>query len=211
MNIDGLKQRIMSFIQELRNIREDAIRGNLAKDRTFFLMRTKLREFEEDAVAEPYPFSDDDASVFFKVVKWHYWKILYSLFGDELAKLEPEFERGEVPILLPGIKILFETEQLSLPDSHAPDTQAPEQKAANLLTDADCLKKLEDTGFIMINPHFEDRTVYLVKKGHSALDVFDELTKMTGSELRARSIMLQNMTGVESTLNTHRPKHTLKT
>jgi hypothetical protein len=84
-------------------------------------------------------------------------------------------------------------------------------QAADYLTDEDCLKKLVDTGFIMINPRIKDEVVYITKKGHSVLDVFDELVKMTGSELRARAIMIQNMTKVEGTLNNHRPKHSLKT
>jgi hypothetical protein len=93
----------------------------------------------------------------------------------------------------------------------APDTQSPEQKAVPALTDTECLQRLSDTGYIMINPHIKDRVAYLIKKSHNTLDTFDELAKTTGSELRARSIMFQNMTGVQGTLNKHRPKHTLKT
>jgi hypothetical protein len=92
-----------------------------------------------------------------------------------------------------------------------PDTQAPEQKQANNLTDAECIQRLIDTGFIMINPRTKDRTVYLVKKVHNVLEVFDEFAKMTGSEKRARAIMFQNMSGVKSTLDRHRPKRSLKT
>jgi hypothetical protein len=51
----------------------------------------------------------------------------------------------------------------------------------------------------------------LVKKAHNVLEVFDELAKMTGSEKRARAIMFQNMGGVKSTLDRHRPKRALKT
>jgi hypothetical protein len=68
-----------------------------------------------------------------------------------------------------------------------------------------------DTGFLMINPHVKDKTNYLIKQGHAVLDTFDELAKITGSELRARNIMIQNMAKVTATLNTHRPKHSLKT
>jgi hypothetical protein len=132
MNIDGLKQKTTTFIQDLRSIREDAIRGNLTKDRTLSLMRTKLREYEENAVSEPWPFSDDEAGDFFKVVKWHYWNILYSLIGDELADIDPEFKLGEVPYMLPGIEILFETDQPFLPEP-ALDTQPPERKEAERL------------------------------------------------------------------------------
>jgi hypothetical protein len=80
-----------------------------------------------------------------------------------------------------------------------------------VLIDAECLQRLDDTGFIMINPRIKDRTVYLIKKAHTVLDVFDELVKMTGSEKRARAIMFQNMGGVKSTLDRHRPKKSLKT
>jgi hypothetical protein len=90
-------------------------------------------------------------------------------------------------------------------------TQPPERKAADNLTDEDCIKRLADTGFIMMNPRIKDKTIYLIKKGHNALDTFDELAKITGSERRARNIMIQNMTGIATTLNTHRPKHSLKT
>jgi hypothetical protein len=92
-----------------------------------------------------------------------------------------------------------------------PDAQAPEQKTAPTLTDAEYLQILSETGYITINQRIKDRTVYLIKKGHSALDTFDELARLTGSGLRARNIMIQNMTGVEGTLNNHRPKHTLRT
>jgi len=78
-------------------------------------------------------------------------------------------------------------------------------------TDAECLEKLVDTGFIMTNPRVKGRTAYLVQKAHNVLDVFDELAKITGSGLRARAIMFQNMVGVETTLNKHRPKKNLKT
>jgi hypothetical protein len=87
--------------------------------------------------------------------------------------------------------------------------QQPERRTA-YLTDEECLKKLEDTGFIMINPRIKDKVSYLIKKGHNVLDTFGELAKMTGSELRARAIMIQNMTKVEGTLNNNRPKHSLK-
>jgi hypothetical protein len=46
----------------------------------------------------------------------------------------------------------------------APDTQAPVQRVDDNLTDAECIQRLLDTGFIMINPHIKDRTVYLIKK-----------------------------------------------
>jgi hypothetical protein len=63
----------------------------------------------------------------------------------------------------------------------------------------------------MINPRLNDKTVYLVKKAHTVLEVFDELVKMTGSEKRSRAIMFQNMNGVKSTMDRHRPKRSLKT
>jgi hypothetical protein len=89
--------------------------------------------------------------------------------------------------------------------------QMSERKTADYLTDEYCIQRMVDTGFIMINPRVNGRTVYVVKKGYSVLEVFDELAKVTGSKRRARAIMIQNMTGVESTLNTHRKKHTLET
>jgi hypothetical protein len=88
-------------------------------------MRTKLREYEEDSSATPCPFSDDEARDFFAVVKWHYWNILYSLIGDELENIDPQFKRSEVPIIVPGIEILFETEQLP-PEEPTMETQAPD-------------------------------------------------------------------------------------
>jgi hypothetical protein len=113
----------------------------------------------------------------------------------------PECRERRMTFLLTG----------EIPKEPVPDTQAPEQKAVPALTDKECLQKLEETGFIMINPYIKDRTVYLIRKTHTILDTFDELVKMIGSELRARSIMIQNLTKVAATLNNHRPKHTLKT
>ena len=84
------------------------------------------------------------------------------------------------------------------------------QKAADPLTDGECIQKLDDTGYITINQRVKNKTAYVVKKGHSVLDVFDELAKITGSERRARAIMLQNMSRVETSLSKHRPKRTLK-
>jgi SPX domain protein involved in polyphosphate accumulation len=78
------------------------------------------------------------------------------------------------------------------------------------LTDAECFQRLDSTGFIKINLRIKDRTVYLVEKPHTVLDVFDELAKMTGSESRARAIMFQNMSGVKSTMDRYRPKKSLK-
>jgi hypothetical protein len=92
----------------------------------------------------------------------------------------------------------------------APPEPAPKADIP-FLTDAECLQRLVDTGYIMINPRITDRMVYLIKRGHTVLDVFDELAKMTGSETRARAIMFQNMSGVKSTLDRHRPKKSLKT
>jgi len=84
------------------------------------------------------------------------------------------------------------------------------QNKTAILTDLECLKRLVDTGFIMQNERVKGSTKYIVKKGYAILDVFDELSKITGSEMRARAIMMQNMTKVESTLNKHRPKKSLK-
>jgi predicted transcriptional regulator len=97
----------------------------------------------------------------------------------------------------------------ALPSEEQTAGAAPETPPS--LTDEECIKKLKDTGFIVQNTRVKDRTVYIVRKGHTVLDVFDELEKITGSGLRARAIMIQNMTGVEATLNTHRPKHSLRT
>jgi hypothetical protein len=92
------------------------------------------------------------------------------------------------------------------------ENETPKQEAEqNYLTDDNCLKRLVDTGFIMINTRIQDKTTYMVKKCHTVLDVFDELARMTGSEKRARAIMFQNMSRVKSTLDRHRPKHSLKT
>jgi hypothetical protein len=95
----------------------------------------------------------------------------------------------------------------------SPDTQTPVPGAGEIsgLTDADCIKNLVDTGFIMQNTRITEKTVYIVKKGYSVLDVFDRFAKITGSERRARAIMFQNMSGVKSTLDRHRPKKLLKT
>jgi hypothetical protein len=133
MGIDDLKQKTVAFIQELRNIRDEAIRGNLEKYRTWKLISERLNDYESDLAAKPYQFPDGKPEEFFRYVKWHYWNILYSLFGDELTKLDPFFERSKVPILLPGIECLFNPEQLPdlpiVPDKAGNvDTQVPERK-----------------------------------------------------------------------------------
>jgi hypothetical protein len=84
------------------------------------------------------------------------------------------------------------------------------KETAPALTDAECLQRLLDTGYIMKNERIQNKTVYLIKKGHNVLDTFDELARMTGDKLRARNIMIQNIPKAENSLNVHKPKHSLK-
>jgi hypothetical protein len=110
-------------------------------------------------------------------------------------------------------------ETLSPPETPPPPTSPvvgtePAPDVLGLSND-EYLKKMVDTGFIMLNTYLKDRDYsrnekYIVKTAYTVLDVFDELAKMTGSEKRARAIMLQNMSGVKTSLDKHRPKHSLK-
>jgi hypothetical protein len=94
-----------------------------------------------------------------------------------------------------------------------PPETAPSTLTQEYLTDEYCLKRLVDTGFIIINKyskHKDGGDKYIEKLPYSALDVFDELEKFTGSGLRARSIMMQYMQQTTNSLNKYRPKHKLK-
>jgi hypothetical protein len=156
------------------------------------------------------PFIPDtikNKDAYWKRVKLAYRKSLfegYSLFVQGMINTVFDISRSPEYWRMRTIAEMDKTRET--PPEPAPDTQT-----ADYLTDEEYLKRLVDTGFIMINSYIKDKIVYMVKRGHTVLDVFDELAKITGSELRARAVMLQNMTGVESTLNTHRPKHSLKT
>jgi hypothetical protein len=129
MSTDDLKQKTMSFIQGLRSLRDEAIKGNLERYCTWKLFSERLNDYESDLAANPYQFPGGEHE-FFKCVKWYYWNILYSLFGEDLTKFDPFFNRLEVPIVLPGIECLFESEQVpgeKPAEKTTPDAQAPEQ------------------------------------------------------------------------------------
>jgi hypothetical protein len=197
MSTDDLKQKTVAFIQELRNIRDEAIKGNLEKYRTWNLVREKLNDYESDLAAKPYQFPGGEPQEFFKCVKCYYWNILYSLFGEELTKLDPLFDRGEVPILLPGIECLFESEQSPAELPIAPDTQTP---GVDTLTDKECLQKLADTGFITENTNIKTKTVYAKTRAVTVPKIYKELLKMTNDNERAERIMRNNISGVEAGL-----------
>jgi hypothetical protein len=135
MSIDDLKQKTVALIRELRNIRDEALGGNLEKHRTWFLMREKLNDYKIDTLCDYYEvLPEEDRTEFYQFVKWHYWNILYSLFGEELTKFDPDFERLEVPVILPSIEFMLEPYQspklLEVPQAKPPGAEPPKTKDA---------------------------------------------------------------------------------
>jgi hypothetical protein len=96
--------------------------------------------------------------------------------------------------------------QETTPAKPAPDAQSPVQGIAAVpeLTDADCIKRLEDTGFITQNTNIKNKTVYSKTRAASAPKIYRELLKMIDSDgERAKRIMINNISGVEAGLKQH--------
>jgi len=83
-----------------------------------------------------------------------------------------------------------------------PPAPAPQQ-AQSVMTDADILKRLVDTGFIAPNL-LKDKTIYAKTRAVKVPALFGEVLKLTSNnEARAARIMRNNMSGIEAALNTH--------
>jgi hypothetical protein len=76
--------------------------------------------------------------------------------------------------------------------------QDAEQKAADYLTDADCIKKLVGTGFIVKNTNIKTKIVYAPTRAVTAPKIYKKLLEMINDGERAKRIMLNNISGVES-------------
>jgi hypothetical protein len=88
------------------------------------------------------------------------------------------------------------------PTEPAPEMQPPIQGAAVIpkLTDAECLQKLVDTGFIAQNINIKDKTVYSKTRAVNAPKIYNELLRLTNDNHRAERIMRNNISGVEAGL-----------
>ncbi|MDR1178208.1 MAG: hypothetical protein LBK64_05220 [Spirochaetaceae bacterium] len=94
--------------------------------------------------------------------------------------------------------------QVVPPPEPAPDTQPPPaQKAANDLTDVDCIQRLAGTGFIIKNTNIKTKTIYEKTRAATVPKIYNELLKMTNDGERAKRIMLNNISGVETGLKQH--------
>ncbi|MDR1785206.1 MAG: hypothetical protein LBR23_01890 [Spirochaetaceae bacterium] len=120
--------------------------------------------------------------------------LINSLLDDYLGELAAAGAEFGVTVSKPDYWKMRETRQAEVQQQPAP------------MPDADILKRLVDTGFIEQNQRITRKTVYVPRKPVTALGVFDEIAKITGSEIRARNLMRQNMSGVVITLDRHRPK-----
>jgi hypothetical protein len=86
------------------------------------------------------------------------------------------------------------------PPEPAPDTQTPE---ADTLTDAECIQRLADTGFIKQNLNIKNKKVYAKARTVTVPRIYQELVSLTGDSDRAKRIMKNNISGVEAALNTY--------
>jgi ketol-acid reductoisomerase len=68
------------------------------------------------------------------------------------------------------------------------------------LTDAECIQRLVDTGFIVQNKNIRDKTIYAKTRTANAPKIYKELLKMIDDGERAKRIMLNNISGVEAGL-----------
>ena len=92
--------------------------------------------------------------------------------------------------------------QETTPSKPAPDAQSPVQGIAAVpeLTDANCIKRLVDTGFITQNINIKNKEVYSKTRAASVPKIYTELLEMTKDGERAARIMRNNISGVEAGL-----------
>jgi hypothetical protein len=126
---------------------------------------------------------------------WEYYiGVVDFILANERDKESINFARE----LKKAIGILEQIEPGSYKNIFGGD-DAPAQPQTEL-TDADCLKRLVDTGFIVKNENIRDKTFYAKTRTATVPKIYKELLKMTNDSERTNRIMLNNISGVEAGL-----------
>jgi hypothetical protein len=105
-------------------------------------------------------------------------------------------EQRKTNLLLEGIAETLKTIAAQNTTEAAPDSR--ERKTDDCLTDADCIKILADTGFIKRNTNIKNKVVYATERAVTAPNIYNKLLEMIGDGERAKRIMLNNISDVES-------------
>ncbi|MDR1256152.1 MAG: hypothetical protein LBJ86_00200 [Spirochaetaceae bacterium] len=179
LDADAVKSKLTKVKDELKDVRNKAIAGKCEKKNALALLDMICGDFKNEVT-----------NMFRDVLKPY----LGTLYNDD------EFSRRisttiDADAGIAGIRAQIER----MPES-APDTQAPQQRAATDLIDMDCIKKLVDTGFIAQNTNIKDRTVYAKTRAATSPKIYKELLKMTNDGERAERIMINYISGVEAGL-----------
>jgi hypothetical protein len=179
IRLDYYERIIRGTRDKLREIRDKCIAGNYTKEAAMALFDQTWLDFKTDKIRN--------------------FRLEFSLSKQNISLQQIEqFIENEPEVKDVINEIRAEIEGIQEP---ALDTQPPTQGAAAV--PEECLKKLVDTGFIVKNENIRDKTIYAKTRTATAPKIYKELLKMTNDGERAKRIMLNNISGVESGLKEH--------
>ena len=186
--------RLRSREREDEAVRHDAISGLLKKD----CLEVWYLEMLEGAIDPP------DCLRRYRAYKNQLYELMRK---DDISRIEEYAEYCKaVQGIIDKIAVHMSVTAGTAPKANTPEpstgTPAPNGVTVPELTDSDCLKRLEDTGFIAGIGHEKMKGMGLYEKTRAVNvgKIYDELLRITGDGERARRIMLNSISGTEAGL-----------
>ena len=135
MNFIHMREKAITYINELRKIREDYFRRTVDQASAVLLIHAKSQEYES-SIADPESNDDDVRNKdMHDIVKWHYYIIMKSMFGNrtpENAHIFDDVEWHEkhrpFPYMLSDIELLFPIDDKIDTPNISPPQQEGESK-----------------------------------------------------------------------------------